>query len=65
VGVASLEVATVGAVLSDPQRRPVVEDLRVEAGRALVAARHLFEFDMADHGVEVHKPVRCTLLDEF
>jgi hypothetical protein len=50
---------------SDPQRWPVIEALRVEGGRALVAARNLFKLRAADHGVEVHKPVRRTLLNDL
>jgi hypothetical protein len=42
---------------SDRQRRPLIEDLRVEAGRALVAAGGLFELAAADDGVEVDEAV--------
>jgi hypothetical protein len=55
----------VDAVRPYSQRRPGVEDLRVEGGRALVAARNLFELLTANHGVEVYKPVWRTLLDEL
>jgi hypothetical protein len=57
-------VAVSTAGLSDPQRRSVVEHLRVEAGRAPVPARNLLALRAADHGVQVSEPTRRALLDD-
>src|ERR1700731_4891505 len=50
---------------ADGQRRPPVEDVRVESGGALVRARDLQQLRLADDRVETRESVRGTLLDDI